>query len=63
MKFARMSLPTRGWEKKMCGFCCFSLLNSFAVFKVRAYVKEVIYFLRYLYFIMFAVFCSYSPPL
>ena len=42
MKFARMSLPTRGWEKKMCGFCCFSLLNSFAVFKVRAYVKEVI---------------------
>ena len=34
MKFARMLLPGRGWEKKMCSFCCFSLRNSFAVFKV-----------------------------
>ena len=41
MKFARMSLPTRGWEEKMCGICRFSLRNSLAVFKVRAYVKEV----------------------
>ena len=31
MKFAQMSLPTRGWEEKMCGFCRFSLRNSFAV--------------------------------
>ena len=49
MKFARMSLPTRGWEEKMCGFCRFSLRNSFAVLRsgaaapveVRAYVEEV----------------------
>jgi len=41
MTFARMPLPTRGWEEKMWGFCRFSLPNSFAVFKVRAYVEEV----------------------
>ena len=41
MKFARMLLPGRGWEEKMCGFCHFSLQHSFAVFKVRAYVEEV----------------------
>ena len=31
MKPARMSLPTRGWEEKMSGFCRFSLQNSFVI--------------------------------
>ena len=28
MKPARRSLPTRGWEEKMCGFCHFRMRPS-----------------------------------
>ena len=35
-----MSLPTRGWEEKMCSFCRFSLQNSFAKLKVRAVMSK-----------------------